>query len=74
MFKQLSGNPFSIRVLAAHHANTMVRNNDLKAIYKTIQNETSLLADDDNSLRSNIGNEGQIGNAISLRLSTEASI
>ena len=52
----------------------MVKHNDLLSIYKKVKNEINLLADDDNSVKTNIGNEGVMGNAISLRLSTEASI
>ena len=52
----------------------MVKHNDLLSIYKKVKNEINLLADDDNSVKSNIGNQGVMGNAISLRLSTEASI
>ena len=47
LFKQLSGNPFSIRLLAAFNANPMLKNNDLKSIYTKVKNEINLLADDD---------------------------
>ena len=52
----------------------MQKNNDLRSIYKRVQNEKNLLADDDKSVVSNTGKENVFGNAISLRLSTEASI
>ena len=56
------------------NANAMFQKNDLKSIYKKVKDEINELADDENSVKTQAGREGRIGNAISLRLSTEASI
>ena len=52
----------------------MLDNNDLVSIYNKVKNEINLIADDDKSIRSGAGQQGMMGNAMSLRLSTEASI
>ena len=74
LFKQLSGNPLSIRILAANNANSMLEKNDLKSIYKKVKNEINELTNDEESAKALKGHEGVMGNAISLRLSTEASV
>ena len=74
---KLSGNPLSIRILAAFHANTLLKNNDLKSIYMKVKNEMSLLDDDDRSYKSHKSRKGGnevVVNSMSLRLSTEASV
>ena len=60
--------------MAAFNANPMLKKNDLKSIYRKVKSEINLLADDDFNIKDNAGQEGVMGNAISLRLSTEASI
>ena len=74
LFKQLSGNPSSIRILAAINANPMMQKNDLLSIYQKVKDEVDFLADDDKSMQSKSDTRDVMGNTISLRLSTEASI
>ena len=74
LFKQLSGNPLSIRILAAFNANSMLENNDLVSIYNKVKNEVNELAGDEKSVNALQSHENVMGNAISLRLSTEASV
>jgi len=55
MFRQLDGNPLSIRRLAALHANEMLRNNDLKSIYGKVKDEVIQLDDENQSMLSRPG-------------------
>ena len=43
LFRQLCGNPMSIRILASFHANEMLSNNDLTSLYKKVQEEKEIL-------------------------------
>ena len=70
MFKQLSGNPMSIRILASFHANTLIKKNDLKSIYEKVRNERFYMDDDGNKGKGTSSND----NMLSLRVSTETSV
>ena len=52
----------------------MLEKNDLTSIYKKVKNEINELTNDEESAEALKGHEGVMGNAISLRLSTEASV
>ena len=70
MFRQLSGNPMSIRILASFHANVLIKNNDLKSIYLKVKSERTFM--DEDKAKSN--GTSQANNMVSLRLSTETSV
>ena len=69
MFKQLSGNPMSIKILASFHANTLIKKNDLKSIYEKVKSEKSFMDENHNNKGTS-----QINNLMSLRISTETSV
>ena len=70
MFKQLSGNPMSIRILASFHANTLIKKNDLKTIYEKVKSERSFMEDENQKGKGT----SQLNNMVSLRISTETSL
>ena len=45
----------SIKIVAQLNANTMLKRRDLVSIYKKVKNEIDLLADDDNSVKTQAG-------------------
>ena len=73
MFIQLSGNPTSITMIAAIHANPMIKQRLLE-MYKLIKSEKNIVVDE-------LGDEGDekaiprvYKNTMSLKISTEMSV
>ena len=73
MFKQLSGNPTSITMIAAIHANPMIKQRLLE-MYKLIKSEKNIVVDE-------LGDDGDeqaiprvYKNTMSLKISTEMSV
>lgn len=73
MFKQLSGNPTSITMVAAIHANPMIKQRLLE-MYKLIKSEKNIVVDE-------LGDDGDeqaiprvYKNTMSLKISTEMSV
>ena len=72
LFKHLAGNPLSIKILASFHKNSLMKDNDLKTLYKRVKCEQAQI--DDNTSELSARPDSRFMNNISLKMSTEASM
>ena len=78
MFRQLNGNPLSIRWFAALHANDMMKNCSLKQIYQEIKDQKASIEEQDDSKsqgsKQSRARKAAYQNRLSIQMSTEASV